>query len=77
MNEEELKKYFNVYTDCWKLFKKFSDPVAEDAFWEALIDEGDAVAEKYGKSEFAKKMIVVTMEELDRISRKKGQNYEI
>ena len=39
MKQEELKEYYNIYTDVWKLFKKFSSPDRTIAFWEDYTAE--------------------------------------
>ncbi len=70
MNEERLKQYFAIYTDAWKLFKKYAEPVEEDAFWDSLQQEAREIYEKY-KTAFAKEIIVSTVNEIDRIYRKK------
>lgn len=66
MNEEQLKQYFAVYTDAWKLFKKHSDPVEDDMFWDNLRKDVDDVYAKY-KTEFAKNILVETVNEIERI----------
>lgn len=67
MTEESLKKYFEVYTDCWKLFRKYSEPNGSDEFWENLIDESNVLYKKHGKTELAKALLIETMAEIERI----------
>lgn len=71
MTEESLKKYFEVYTDCWKLFRKYSEPNGSDEFWEKLIDESKLLHVKHGKTEFSKKLLLETVDEIERIFRRK------
>ena len=40
MSEEELKEYYQVFTDAWKLFKKYSNISNDnDDYWKTLMDE--------------------------------------
>ena len=71
MREEELRTYFNIYTDCWKLFRKYSNTNNTDEYWESLIAETDAIVKKYNNSELAKKICLATINELERIEKEK------
>ena len=68
MNEEQLKQYFAIYTDAWKLFKKYSNPIEDEEFWNSLQQETQLVYEKY-KTPFSKEILVNTVNEIDRIYR--------
>lgn len=68
MNEEQLKQYFAIYTDAWKLFKKYSNPIEDEEFWNSLQQEVQLVYEKY-KTPFSKEILVNTVNEIDRIYR--------
>lgn len=68
MNEEQLKQYFAIYTDAWKLFKKYSNPIEDEEFWDSLQQETQLVYEKY-KTPFSKEILVNTVNEIDRIYR--------
>lgn len=69
MTDEELKKYYEVYTDCWKLFRKYSSPNDSDQFWQQLIDESNLLYEKHGKTEFVKRIVIETIGEIERINK--------
>lgn len=71
MTEESLKKHFEVYTDYWKLFRKYSAPSDTDEFWQQLIDESKLLYVKHGKTEFSNKLLVATINEIDRIFKAK------
>ena len=70
MKEEELRKYYDVYTDCWKLFRKYSVPDDSKEFWERLRDEMEEIWNRHGKSEHAKKILLATRDEIEKIWRK-------
>lgn len=67
MGEEELRKYFDVYTDAWRIFRKYSNPDASDVFWERLKEDTEAVYNKHGKSHFSANILVATLNEIDRL----------
>lgn len=72
MNNEELKQVYNMFSDCWKLFKKYADiRQDEEARWEALIDEADAIINQYGKdNKFVRDLIMAIMSQFERESMK-------
>lgn len=74
MNEEELRKYFDIYTDCWKLFKKYSNPTDDDEFWMEFARESHDLNEKHGKAKFAETLILATYSEVERIWRENKKN---
>ncbi len=72
--DEELKKIYNAFSDCWKLYKNFVGIRQEDeARWEVLIDEADAIIERYEKHQFVRDLISAVMGELERESMKRSE----
>ena len=67
MNNKELKRYFDFFTDCWKFFKKYSTADNTEKYWEAVDSDSQAIAEKYGRTEFANKIILQILLELKRL----------
>lgn len=67
MSEEELRNYYEVYTDSWKLFRKYSNPNETEEFWDSLRDAVDVIFRKHGRSHFAEKVLLATVNEIDRI----------
>ena len=70
MSNEALREYFDTYTECWKLFKKYSDPVDSDDFWRALTADADVIYKKHGKSEFCKRLLLDTTDEIEKICKR-------
>lgn len=61
--------YWKIYGDIFALHKKFSEPVESDEFWNALVAEADSLCRKYRASpegEFAKKLLLAILEEIER-----------
>lgn len=75
MSEEELRKYYSIYTDCWKLFKKYCEPDGTDDFYQKLIAEAEELMKKMDSHmDFSKKIILDTLDEIDRLGRGKEGN---
>ncbi|MBR5129209.1 MAG: hypothetical protein IKU67_04050 [Firmicutes bacterium] len=67
MEQEELKRYYEVYTECWKLLKKYSNPTDMEEFWENLAVECHELNEKFEQKKFASEIILSTYIEIERI----------
>lgn len=66
MSDEQLKKYWEMYTDSWKLFKEFSEPDETDEYWFALRDKAIELHEKHGTN-LMLQIAVATILELNRV----------
>lgn len=69
MKEEKLKEYYSIYTDAWKLFKRFSYPDETAAFWGKYTAEVGMLDKKYGHSELFRNLAVAVTKELQRIEK--------
>lgn len=72
MKQEELKEYYNIYTDAWKLFKKFSSPDRTIAFWQNYTAEVEMLDKKHNGSELFREIVIATTAELEQIERLSG-----
>lgn len=70
MNEKKLRNYYEIYTESWKLFRKYSAPDDSEAFWDGLQDEMEEIWKRHGKSDFSKKILLATREEIEKIWKK-------
>ena len=75
MNEQELKNYHEIFTDCWKLFKKYSNPVDNDEFWMQLKDDAQKIVDKNNNSKFCRDITKSIILEIHRLWRA-GDNTE-
>lgn len=66
MKEDELRKYYNVYSECWKLFRKYSGPVEDDEFWDSLLEDAKLIMGKY---EVGSAIVGATIEEIEKVYR--------
>lgn len=69
MSEDELREYYNIFTECWRLFKKYSNLVNDEAYWEEVVNQVEEFRRKY-PGEFPKELAYALVHELERRSRK-------
>lgn len=60
-----LREYYAMTTEAWKLFKRYYGEVMADItvlenddWWQRLIADGSALAEKYGECGFIKSLVI-------------------
>lgn len=41
--DEELKAVYNIFTDVWKMYKKYADVRSDDEYWEDVVNETNAL----------------------------------
>lgn len=71
VTDEELKKIYSMYTECWKLHKRFADiQQSEDERWQQFVHESDAIAKGYNNDRFIRDLLLATAQELERQSKK-------
>lgn len=90
MSIEKLREYFEIFTACWKFFRKYVELIGKvdfqnlrgqgkfdgDTYWEALMNESTEIYEKYGKAEFVKGILVAATKEIERIYEREKDKYE-
>lgn len=69
MNEELLKKYYEIYTDCWKFFRKWNSPKSDED-WKQLLREAKELQKKDENSHLRKRLISETILEINRLCKK-------
>ena len=70
VTDEELKAVYGMFTDAWKLYKKYAGiQQAEDMRWEQLVNESDSIAKTYGNNRFVRDLLLATTQELERQSK--------
>ena len=62
-----------MVTDCWRLFLKYRKSVISNGVWESIIRENDMIAEKYGNTKFVQGLLLLVMDEIERLQDEKGE----
>lgn len=74
MTNEELKQAYNMFTDAWKLFKKYADIRDTDEYWESLVDEAGETAKQFDNDKFIRNLVMAVMDEIERRAKEMRNN---
>ena len=77
MNDEDRKKYHQIFVDCWRLFLKYQNPQRsydQGQIWKNFQEDAHEVYERHGQSEFAKELLLAVYGELGKIEDAGGHN---
>ena len=69
MEDGKLKRYFQMFTDVWKLFKEYSQPDGSSQFWSSYKTAVDQLDRKYKRSELFRNLALAVTKELERIEK--------
>lgn len=70
----DVKEYYGLYTDTWKMFHQFADRLpetrAEQAgqFWSDLDRAANDIFSRHQQSQLAHDLLLNTVDELERLS---------
>ena len=76
MTDEELKKLYYPIAECWKLIRAYRECTGTDKEADVLLAKLQQIFEESGKTEFAKRIVFATGEEIDRIMMENRGNEE-
>lgn len=65
----DIKEYYELFTDVWKLFKKYSVPDHSETFWKSYNEDVKALDNKYEQSELFRNLSLAVTKELERIEK--------
>lgn len=60
---------FTMFTDYWQFVQKYYIPEPQDEWWEELIREADKLADKYGKTQYIRDLIMAHVNDCERRSK--------
>ena len=70
MSETDLKTVYGMFTDSWRLFKKYSDiQQTDNARWEQLVEESGQIAKAYGNCKLVRGLLLAATDELAQRSK--------
>lgn len=75
-NNEELNCVYNLFTDCWRFFKKYSEVKDTDEYWQRVVDESRELSRKYDNDKFAIALVLATIDEFERKAKEMRANSE-
>ena len=72
MTGREAKILWNLYSDVRSLFEEYNDILLEDdSAWKDLMEQAEAMIRDLGCTELKEKLILYTVAELERITKKR------
>lgn len=74
VSDEELRRVYNLFTDCWRYFKKYVDVSDEDIYWENVVSESGELSKKYNNDKFAIALILAVVDEFERKAKELRKN---
>ena len=74
VSDEELRRIYNLFTDCWRYFKKYVDVSDEDIYWENVVSESGELSNKYNNDKFAIALILAVVDEFERKAKELRKN---
>ena len=74
VSDEELRRIYNLFTDCWRYFKKYVDVSDEDIYWENVISESGDLSKKDNNDKFAIALILAVVDEFERKAKELRKN---
>lgn len=75
-DNEGLKRIYNLFTDCWRFFKKYSEVKDTDEYWEAVVDESSKLSKKYNNDKFAIALVLAVIDKFEREAKEMRANAE-
>ncbi len=78
MSNEELKQKYGMFTDCWRLYKKYAvvEDKNNDEFWEQVVNESGAISKKYGECKLIVSLVLAVIDEFERAYKEMRKNAE-
>lgn len=71
MSEEELKKQYGLFTEAWKLYKKWAARMPiDDSQWEQFVMESKEIKKNYETSDTVKYLLLAVTSGLCEEERK-------
>lgn len=74
VSDEELRRIYNLFTDCWRYFKKYADVRDEEIYWENVVSESGELSKKYNNDKFAIALILAVVDEFERKAKELRKN---
>lgn len=66
VEEKELRAVYHIFTDVWKLYRKYADAKEDGRYWEELAFEAGVIAKRYGNSKLCRDLLIAVLLELER-----------
>ena len=74
--KEELKQIYDIFTGCWRLYKKLYPPSRpeDDAYWQGMMKELEVLRKNHHHSRLCEDLLCAVVRNLETKSKRNGQN---
>ena len=66
MGERELKKYWELFSDVWNMFRQICKFNGSEQSWEKIINIGQDIVKKHDDSRLCKDLVLAIEDEFER-----------
>ena len=63
---KEMATEFQYFGDVWTFFKKYYHVRPDDDYWDAVVEEGSSIVQKYNNLPLCKDLVLAVISELER-----------
>lgn len=66
-DKEELKQIYDIFTDCWRLYKKLYPPgrPEDDVYWQGVVKEIEVLRKKNHHSRLCEDLLLAVAKDLE------------
>ena len=66
-DKEELKQIYDIFTDCWRLYKKLYPPgrPEDDVYWQGLVKEIEVLRKNHHHSRLCEDLLLAVAKDLE------------
>mgnify|MGYP004725787875 FL=1 len=67
-NNEELKRVYDIFTDCWRLYRKLYPPgkPKDDDYWQQAVKEMEQLENKHCHSVLCQDLLCAVAKDLEK-----------
>ena len=66
-DKEELKQIYDIFSDCWRLYKKLYPPgrLEDDVYWQGVVKEIEVLRKNHHHSRLCKDLLLAVAKDLE------------
>ena len=70
--KEELKQIYDIFTDCWRLYKKLYPPgrPEDGTYWQGMMKELEVLRKNYHHSRLCEDLLCAVVRDLETKSKR-------
>lgn len=71
-DKEELKQIYDIFADCWRLYKRLYPPSRpeDDAYWQGMMKELEVLRKNHQHSRLCEDLLCAVVRDLETKSKR-------